>query len=125
MSIANDPARFRRRLHLLILAIALTGMAAAQIRYGWRVSVGFFLGCIASWWNSRNIYSLVESLGTSEASAPLETAAWILFRFLVLAVGAFVILKLTEISVYAACAGLFASAAAVILEAIFELTYER
>ena len=55
----------------------------------------------------------------------LGAVAWTLFRFIILVLGAFVILKWTKISLPAACFGLFLSVGAVVLEAIFEMTYAR
>ena len=125
MPAPNDPERLTRRLERLVLAIALFGSAALQLHSGWRWSLGFLIGAAASWWNFRGLRRLTTSLGTSAAPHSLENAAWILARFVALVLGAFVILRFTQISVYAAFAGLFASAGAVILEAILELTYER
>ena len=93
MSIANDLARLERRLQRFMLAVAVLGFAAAQIRFGWRVSVGFLLGSIASWWNFRSLQTLVRSLGTSAGVSGLETTAWMLFRLIALALGAFVIMR--------------------------------
>ncbi|MCU1257311.1 MAG: synthase subunit [Bryobacterales bacterium] len=125
MSIANDHARLTRRLQRFLLCVAALGLIAAQIYGGWRCSAGFLLGAIASWWNFRNLHNIVNALGTANSTGGLGAAAWILFRFIVLVLGAFVMLRFTQISVYAAFTGLFVSVGAVILEAIFELTYER
>lgn len=92
---------------------------------GWSGAIGFAIGALASWWNFRRLRALVELLGTSSSTGLPGVLAWTLFRFTVLVAGAFVILKFTKISLPAACFGLFLSVGAVVLEAIFELTYER
>lgn len=125
MPAPSDNARLVRRLHGFLLFTALAGTVAAHLRGGWRLSLGFLLGATASYWNFRNLLHIVNALGTPRSTGGLGAAAWILFRFIVLVLGAFVILKFTQINVYAAFTGLFASVGAVVLEAIFELTYER
>ncbi len=109
----------------MMLAIALAGAAAGLVHWGWRVAAGFLVGAGASWWNFRKLNALAESLGSADARGRWENEAWILIRLLALVLGAFVILRFTQISIYGAFAGLFVSAAAVILEGIFELAYER
>lgn len=125
MSIPNDHPALIRRLRLFILAAALAGAIAAQFYGGWHWSAGFILGALASYYNFQNLSHIVNALGTSQSTGGMGAAAWILSHFIVLTLGAFVILKFTQISVNAAFVGLFVSVAAVIVEAIFELTYER
>ena len=86
---------------------------------------GFALGALASFWNFRRLHAVVNLLGTPDSTGLLGAIAWMLFRFVILVTGAFVILKFTKISLPAASAGLFLSVGAVVLEAIFELKYER
>jgi hypothetical protein len=125
MSIANDHPALIRRLQWFLLAVALAGAIVEQILFGWRGSAGFAIGAAASYYNFRNLHNIVNTLGAPRSTGGMGAAAWILFRFIVLILGAFVILKFTQISVTAAFTGLFVSVGAVILEAIFELTYER
>ena len=125
MSAPSDYAALIRRLQQFLLAAAIAGSACAQLYGGWRWSTGFLIGALASYFNFRNLHGIVSSLGTPRSTGGLGAAAWILFRFIVLVAGAFVILKFTQISVTAASIGLFTSVGAVVLETIFELTYER
>lgn len=125
MSIPSDHAALIRRLQWFLLAVAVAGTVAAQLFCGWRWSTGFLIGAVASYYNFRSLHNTVNALGTLQSTGGLGAAAWILFRFILLVLGAFVILKFTQISMYAALAGLFVSVGAVVLEAIFELTYER
>ncbi len=125
MSTPNDHPRLIRRLQIFLLWATIAGALGAQIFGGWRWSLGFLLGAAASYANFRNLHSIVNAVGTPRSTGGLGAAAWILFRFIVLVLGAFVILKFTKISLYAAFTGLFCSVAAVVLEAVFELTYER
>ena len=69
--------------------------------------------------------AIVAATGTPLSSGRAGAFAGILFRFLILALGAFVILKLTRFSLRAAFAGLFLPVGAVVLEAVYQLIYER
>jgi uncharacterized membrane protein YgdD (TMEM256/DUF423 family) len=115
--------RLSGRLAKIIAVLALIGAALAGLRGGWTWALGFFLGAAASYLNYRNLVQIVRAIGTPASSSRLGAFAWLLFRLILLFAGAFVIIKLTQINVYAACAGLFVPVVAVILEAIFEITY--
>ena len=109
----------------LIALLAMLGTGCAALYGGWPWAAGFLIGAFASWWNFQNLNRIVNGLGTPESSGKLGAFAWILFRFVVLALGAFVIIRFTQISVNAAFIGLFVSVGAVILEMLFEPTYAR
>ncbi|MGI8988783.1 MAG: ATP synthase subunit I [Bryobacteraceae bacterium] len=112
------------RLGWWMLLLAVLGCGAAQWRGGWRWSLGFLLGAAASYWNFQALKKIVDRLAAAAGSGVKSRGRGIirvLLRFLVLALGAFVIIRYSEVSVRAALVGLFVSAAAVILEIIFEL----
>jgi hypothetical protein len=111
------------RLARIIASLAVIGAALAGLRGGWTWAAGFLLGAAASYLNYRNLVGIVRAIGTPTSSGRLGAFAWLLFRLILLVAGAFVIIRLTQINVYAACAGLFVPVAAVIIEAIFEITY--
>jgi hypothetical protein len=113
------------RLAKIIAALAIVGTALAGLRGGWPWAVGFALGAAASYFNYRNLTQIVRALGQPRSSGRMGAFAWLLFRFILLVAGAFVIIRLTQINVYAALAGLFVPVAAVVLEAILQLTYAR
>ena len=104
-------------------ALAIGGAGAAFVFRGWTWSAGFALGTAISginflWWKR-----ITEALGS-----PPPRARWAVIlglRYLLLAGGAYVILRFTPISVPAALAGLFVAVAAVILEILAELVYAR
>lgn len=125
MNLSLDYPRLKQRLGKIITAVAIVGSALAGLRGGWTWAAGFLIGSIASYFNFRNLLGIVESLGSPQATGRLGAFAWILFRLILLVAGAFVIIKFTRINIIAAFAGLFVPVAAVILEAVFELTYER
>ncbi len=116
--------RPENRLGRWMLLVAVLGCGVAEWRGGWRWSLGFLLGAAASYWNFRAIGKIVDRLmpGAGSGGKPRGRGiVRVLLRFLVLALGAFAILRYSEVSVRAALIGLFVSAAAVILEIVFEL----
>jgi hypothetical protein len=92
---------------------------------GWRGGCGFLLGGLISYlnfhWIKRTVYALGEATGGKPPRSSL--AVFLGLRYLLLGLCAYVILKFSEISLSAALVGLFAPAAAVILEILIELIY--
>ena len=123
MNLNVNFTRVSTRLAKIMAALTVIGTALAWLRGGWTWALGFFLGAAASYLNYRNLVQIVRALGTPRSSCRMGAFAWLLFRLILLVAGAFVIIKFTQINVYTAFAGLFVSVAAVILEAILEITY--
>jgi len=113
------------RIHLLMAVLTGAGAVAAFIYGGWRWVVGFALGAGASWLNFRWLKQLVNSLGRAAEGKPPKTRVDVFLglRYLLLAAGGYVILNFTTLSLAAGLIGLFVSAAAVILEILYEIVY--
>jgi len=120
-----DFPQLTRRLGKIIVAMAVVGSGLAGLLGGWKWAAGFLIGSSASYFNFRNLANVVNGLGRAESSGRIGAFAWILFRLILLCAGAFVIIKFTQINILAAFAGLSVPVAAIILEAILELTYAR
>lgn len=115
-------ARALGRIERTTLFLAGAGAIAAGAWRGWPWAAGFLLGAAASWFNFTWIRKVANSLGNVTAQPPRARVAIVLgLRYTLLAAGAYVIVKLTQISLAAALMGLFVSVAAVILEILFEL----
>jgi hypothetical protein len=111
------------RMVRTMAAMSAAGVLLLWFWQGWHWGVGFALGAAASWLNFRWLKKLVDSLAQAAAGkAPKNRAAIMLgLRYLLLAAAGYVILRNSEISLAAALAGLFVSAAAVILEIVYQL----
>jgi hypothetical protein len=109
------------------ISLALTGSGAAIYfaMAGWRGGCGFLLGAVVSYLNFRWLKRTVNALGETAGGKPPR--AWVAvvlgLRYLLLGLGAYAILKYSEISLTAALVGLFVSTAAVLLEILIELIY--
>jgi len=111
------------RMVRFMAVMTIAGVLLLLFGRGWRSGLGFALGAAASWLNFRWLKKLVDSLGEAAAGKPPKsrTAVMLGLRYLLLAAAGYAILKYSEISLTAALVGLFVSAAAAILEIIYQL----
>jgi hypothetical protein len=120
-----DLDRAVRRILSLTLALIVFGGAGYFIIAGWRGGCGFLLGGLISYLNFQWIKRTVYALGDGAGGKPprKRVAVFLGLRYLLLGLGVYAIVKFSEISLSAALVGLFAPAAAVILEILIELIY--
>lgn len=121
----TDPefyTRALRRVGVMILALGTIGAGALVSLRGFRMGLAFLIGALfsyASFWGWQHLV-LALSPGAK------QKRSWgFMFRILLLATAAIAIIKLLGLNVAAAVTGLLVSAAAVILEIIYELIYAR
>jgi hypothetical protein len=108
-----------RRIVWLSTGLGLAGAVAATAWWDWRTGAGFLVGAAASTANVLLLRRVVRLLGGEDKPA----GTGMLTRFLLLGAAGFAIIKYFEVNLMAALIGLFAAAAAVILEILFELIY--
>jgi hypothetical protein len=128
---ASEPfgAAALRRVEWLTLALGGTGAAWAGWRWGGLGSAGLAIGAVISWVNFRWLKGSVQAFGraaTAQAGSQqvrLPVSAYIkLFgRFALLLGILYVILTRSWLPMVPVLAGLFASAAAVVLALVYEL----
>jgi hypothetical protein len=99
------------------------GTCGALAVGGWKTGAGFLLGATISGLNYYWLHKLVSNLGTG--GRPRFRSVVMGFRYLFLGGGAYVILRLSPISLKALLAGLFVLTAALFVEVICELIYAR
>jgi len=120
-----DPDLAVGRISRLTLVLTASGAAIYFAMAGWRGGCGFLLGAIASYLNFRWLRRTVSALGETVGGKPPR--AWVAvvlgLRYLLLGLGAYAIVRVSEISLTAALVGLFVSTAAVIVEILIELIY--
>lgn len=111
------------RIQRTMAFVAILGAMGALAWRGWIVSASFLVGALASWFNFRWLKGFVAGLGPDGKAS--VSAVFFVFRYLILAAGGYVILKYSKLSLPAALTGLFVPLAAVIIEALILLRYER
>ncbi|MGB6546662.1 MAG: ATP synthase subunit I [Candidatus Acidiferrales bacterium] len=124
-----------RRIEWLTLALGAVGAVAASWRWGWRGAVGLAIGAVLSWINFRWLKGSVLAFGRAATVAPatpsdsvqivrVPKSAYAKFfgRFALLLIAVYVILTHSFLPAVSVLAGLFASAVAVVLGILWELT---
>jgi hypothetical protein len=121
---APDELTYERayeRIVRFMAALAALGALAAWAVWGWKSGAGFLLGSLISGLNFVLLKGLVDRLGGARPRRVFLLA----FRYPLLAGAAYVILRLSPISLPAVLAGIFVFTAAVFIEVVFEIAYAR
>ena len=119
-----EASRALGRISRAMFAIGAGGAILAFAWQGWTWGLGFAAGSALSWASFRWLKQIVNALGDNR---PVRSRVAVLagLRYLLLGGGAYAILIYSQISVIAVLAGLFVSAAAVIVEIFIQLVYAR
>jgi hypothetical protein len=118
-----------RRIEWLTLAFGLAGAALVAVLWGWRAGAGVALGAILAWLNFRWLKQGVTALvnvSAAQSDAPgarVPRGTYVKFfgRFALLLLVVYVILSRSLLPAAAVFGGLFAVAAAVMIELMWEL----
>jgi|CZKE01.1.fsa_nt_gi hypothetical protein len=113
--------RAAERIVRIMAALATLGAVVACAVWGWKSGAGFLLGSLISGLNFILLKGLVNRLGGARPRRRFVLA----YRYLLLAGSAYVILRVSPISLPAVLAGIFVFTAAVFIEVIFEIAYAR
>ena len=118
-----------RRVEWMTLALGGLGAIWAGSRWGWRGALGLVVGTALSWLNFRWLKGGVqafgkaatEQAGSSAARVPVSAYVKFIGRFGLLLVVVYVILTRSWVPPVPLFAGLFASAAGVVVAMVWEL----
>lgn len=130
--VAPNPAADRfysgalNRIRHFMAALAPVLIAAAWWRFGLRPAVGFAFGggiaYINFYWLKRVVNGFVErATGTVTSPSGQGIVSRFILRYVLMAVGAYVILTVSPASLKGLLAGLFLPVAAIVCEAAYEL----
>lgn len=117
----SDYNRFIRNVTGTIIVIGLLGAVGIGAAHGIRIGLSFLIGATVSYISFTGWQRLVAALAPNAK----RRSPWFVIRIFFLIGLAWVIIKFLGLNVAAAAGGLLVSAAAVILELIFELIYAR
>jgi hypothetical protein len=121
----NDRLSYERiigRISKIMLALALLGASILATIKGARIGFAFLIGCAVSYLSFWGWQQVAAALGPSPKK---RSSFGFTIRVILLGTLACVIIKFLGLDVAAAVTGLLVSAAAVILELIYELIYAR
>jgi hypothetical protein len=111
-----------RRISGLILILGVLGAIGVASVKGIREGLAFLIGASVSYLSFWGWQRLVDAL--TPGAAP-KTSRFFIIRILLLGALAYAIIKFLSLNVAVAVTGLLVSAAAVILELVYELIYAR
>lgn len=118
---ASFDERVLQRIVRFTIALGILGAIAAGMRFGPRTAGGFLCGAsisVLNFWTLERMTLAITSSGTARGSAGLFG-----LRYFMVGGAVYVIVKILEISLMSVLAGLFVSAAAVIVEILYELVF--
>ena len=115
-----------RRIPHFMMALALLSSAAACLRFGWRIALGFACGCAIAYLNFYWLERVVSGLADRATQTSYkQSSGGIVFRFLVryflMAAAAYAIFSVSPASLYGLFAGLFLPVGGIACEAAYEL----
>jgi hypothetical protein len=114
------------RIQNFMLALALALTIAGAFTFGWRIALGFAIGCAISYvnfiWLKRVVTAFGERITQSGApSSGRKIVLRFLLRYLLMAAGAYAIFSVSPASLNGLFAGLFLPVAAIACEAAYEV----
>ena len=109
-----------------MIGLAVLCGAAAWLRLGWRISLGFGCGCAIAYLNFHWLKRVVSVLGDriTEARKPRAATAVVLrflLRYFLMGLAAYAIFTVSRASLYGLFAGLFLPVAGIACEAAYEV----
>ena len=132
MTLASQPAgdnfydRALERMERSMVVLGIAGLATASVAFGWRIACGFALGGGISYLNFYWLKKIVAGIAelTVARDSPVSARGVVhrfVLRYFLMAVVAFVILRVSRESLYGLFAGLFLPVGAVFCEAAYEV----
>ena len=119
-------ARALPRIHRFMIGLAIPVAVSVLLRSGWKIGLGFVVGCAITYvnfyWLKRTVNGLADQF-TATGKRPSGAGIVLRFvgRYLLMALAAYVIFTFSRASLYGLLAGLFLPVAAIMCEAGYEL----
>ncbi len=114
------------RIPRFMLVLALLFTIPAWLRFGWRMALGFAVGCGIAYVNFHWLKKVVMALAdritqTGQTQSGGGIVLRFLLRYFLIALAAYVIFTVFPASLYGLFAGLFLPVAGIACEAVYEL----
>jgi hypothetical protein len=115
-----------RRIQRYMIVLAVLFALAAWIRFGWKIALGFVVGCGISYLNFYSLKRVVNALAdkathTGRGGSGTGVVFRFMLRYFLMAAAAYAILSGSPVSLYGFFAGLFLPVAAIGCEAAYEV----
>lgn len=114
------------RIRRFMIGLAIPVAAFVLLRFGWKIALGFVVGCAIAYvnfyWLKRTVSSLADRItATGERPSSAGVVLRFLARYLLMALAAYVIFTFSPASLFGLFAGLFLPVGAIMCEAGYEL----
>jgi ATP synthase I subunit len=114
------------RIRRFMAGIGLVATIVVGFVFGWKVGAGLALGCAIAWvnfyWLKQAVSALADRVtATGRAQSGGGVVARFLLRYALIALGAYVIFRVSRESLYGLLGGLFLTVAAILCEALYEV----
>jgi ATP synthase I chain len=114
------------RIRRFILILGAIGVVVSAFRFGRAVAAGFFLGALISYMNHASLERVVSALGERVTTGQSRErggtiVARAVFRYAAIAMGAYVIFKVSQAALYGFLAGICLTIAAMACETAVEV----
>ena len=114
------------RIIRFMLALGIVATVAALVRFGLAVAAGFVVGGAIAFLNFHWLKRVVSALAdrataTGERQSSKGVVLRFLLRYVLIALSAYAIFKISRDSLYGLLAGLFLPVGAILMEAVYEL----
>ena len=119
-------ARALPRIRRSMLGLAIPVAVFIILRFGWKIGLGFLVGCgiayVNFYWLKRVVSGLADKV-TATGKRPSSAGIVLRFvgRYLLMALAAYAIFRFSPVSLYGLFAGLFLPVGAIMCEAAYEL----
>ncbi len=115
--------RAMARVYRWIYVAGAGGAVGAFFWRGWQGAISFAAGAAGSYFNFKWLYEAVGALGPNARPTRKRVFVFLGLRYVLLALGAYGIVKVFGMNAIPALVGLFVPVAAVIIEIIYELAH--
>jgi small-conductance mechanosensitive channel len=114
------------RIRRFMMAVAFLLSGGAWVRFGWRVALGFAIGCAIAYinfhWLKRVVSALADKVtATGQPQSSTGIVLRFLLRYVLMALAAYAIFTSSSASLYGLFAGLFLPAGGIACEAAYEV----
>ena len=114
------------RIRRFILVLGVVGVAACLVWFGWVAAAGFFVGALISYLNHAWLERVVGAVGERVTSGQSRErgrgiVARAALRYAFIALGAYVIFKISKVGLYGFLGGICLTIAAIACEAAVEI----
>ena len=112
------------RITRIMRWLTLGFSAAVWLRFGWRMALGLFCGCLIAYlnfhWLERVVASVAATVTKGQGEPPKRVVLRFLFRYVLMGLAAYATLTVFPASLHGLLAGLFLPVAGIACEAAYE-----